>query len=469
MNRKEEYDLLIQQLEETPAALEYTTTRLSARIKKHRWHQWIGIPIGSLLSFFIVFVILVNSVPIFAKGCSQIPVIKELAQLVDFSPSLTKAVENEYIQTIEVEQTKGDMTAKVEYLIVDQKQVNIFYRINTANGHLMDIALDVKSMQSEQLECAFSAGSSEIESGELKQCTIDFADKDVPGQFKFIMEVYDEGIESEEERVFEVKEEEDNRIHEIEDYYAGRKPSQTFEFDLTFDPKYTAQGEKIALDETIQLENQEFKLSNIEIYPTHMRFNVKGLEENTAYLAELSYYIENERGERFDKITNGVTAMGSDNTPDGIDYRAESSFFSNSQSLTLYITGAKWLDKDKQKVKLDLVHQTADYLPEGVTFEKAIRKENGWELIFSATKYEEDSMYQVWDMNYYDKAGTEQRINFWSTTTCYIDEVTGEELRDDSKFYNQLPLLNYMEDEVYMGLNFSRRTVFEEPIVIKLK
>ena len=62
-------------------------------------------------------------------ACGGVPLLRELAKAVSFSPSLSAAVENEYVQPIGLSQTKNGITATMEYVIVDQKQVNIFYTL----------------------------------------------------------------------------------------------------------------------------------------------------------------------------------------------------------------------------------------------------------------------------------------------------------------------------------------------------
>lgn len=467
MNRREEYDSLMKELEETPVKLDYMAARVEARMKSKRWHKWLGIPVGGIMGSLLVFTILVNSVPIFAKSCSQIPLIKELAELVDFSVSLTAAIENEYVQSIEEEQTQNGITVRVEYLVVDQKQVNIFYSLNSEVYHHMDITPDIDTQDNSRMEGYFiSSGNYDRPNGELNYVTIDFMDKDVPSEFKFIMEVHDNGEHFQEAIVHEP---EDNKIYDLTEGYETPIPISTFTFDLSFDPKYTAVGEKINLDKKITINGQNLIVQEVEIYPTHMRLNLEDEKDNTAYLTSMSYYIENEKGKRFEKISNGISATGKENSPMMNSYRLESTFFSNSKSLTLYITGTQWLDKDKQKVKLDLIHQTAENLPEGVTFEKAMRKENGWILTFGAVEHEEDHMYDFFGSQYYDEQGNEYEYHSWSSTTGYIDEKTEEYIEKPKMFYVEIPLVGYTKDIVYMTPNFSYYKKLEEPIVVKIK
>lgn len=79
----------------------------------------------------------------------------------------------------------------------------------------------------------------------------------------------------------------------------------------------------------------------VDIYPTHMRIIWADEEENSAYLKKMRFYVENEEGERFDEVGNGITATGKEDSPMMNSYRVESSFFSKSKELTLYITEAE--------------------------------------------------------------------------------------------------------------------------------
>lgn len=116
-----------------------------------------------------------------------------------------------------------------------------------------------------------------------------------------------------------------------------------------------------------------------------------------------------------------------------------------------------------------LVHQTADELPEGVTFEKAERKENGWLLTFGAVEYQENHRYSIWGSQYYDEQSNEYEYHSWSNTTIYKDEVSGEYIRKPGIFYLEIPLVDYTKDIVYMKPDFSYRSQLEEPIVVKIK
>ena len=125
MNRKEEFEAMIEEINQPAPGLEATLDRAYKK-KRKRTAKMIVRPVAGLAACFAVFVLLVNFCTPVAYACSQIPVLRELAAAVTFSRSLTDAVENEYVQTMDLSQTQNDITAEVAYLIVDQKQVHVF-------------------------------------------------------------------------------------------------------------------------------------------------------------------------------------------------------------------------------------------------------------------------------------------------------------------------------------------------------
>ena len=93
MNRKNEFEAMIEELNQPAPGLEATLDRAYKK-KRKRTTQLIVRPLAGLAACFAVFVLLVNFCAPVAYACSQTPVLKELAEAVTFSRSLTDVVEN---------------------------------------------------------------------------------------------------------------------------------------------------------------------------------------------------------------------------------------------------------------------------------------------------------------------------------------------------------------------------------------
>lgn len=452
MNRNEEYAALLRELDTTPPALDTTVDRAMERRRAARKRRLWGIPVGSLAACFALFVGLVNAFPTFAAACEDVPVLGVLAEAVRFSPSLSAAVEHDYVQPVGQSQTKNGITATVESIIVDQKQVNIFFTLE-GEGY-KTLSAEMPRFSPAQ-QCSILGSDFQQKPGTLLNFTLDYVDQDVPDGFTMTFSVTGQRAGEQQETPAAP-----DRAIEDEMLAPSTEPEAEilaeFTFDLTFDPQFTAQGEVLAVNETFTLDGQTFTLTEAEIYPTHLRINVEGAEDNTAWLKGLEFYLENEDGERFDAVSGGVTASGDTDSPAMVSYRLESPWFSGSDHLTVHITGAKWLAKEHQRVYVDLEHGTAPWLPDGVSLTSAQRREDGWVLTFRLDGALKGSPFS---MTFYDAEG-----NPWDARqmgmTFSDDEQAGSVM---------LPLPDYQAGEVWLTANYSHESTLPQPVDIPLK
>ena len=218
----------------------------------------------------------------------------------------------------------------------------------------------------------------------------------------------------------------------------------------------------------------------MEVYPTHLRVNIDDDSGNTAWLRGLSLYLENEHGERFESCVNGISASGD---PDGEGYGTfwlDSPFFSRGEHLTLCITGAEWLDKERESIRVDLTGNTGEELPQGVRLEWAEKREGGWLLSFSAPyRWGNTTLYQIWGHTYYDAQGRAYELDSRSATTTplVIAPLSGEELdaheayaaENRDRYFESFALKGYGADEVWLTPVWTRVTAYDQPVKIPVK
>jgi len=468
MDRNEEYKTLLSELEETPLKLDFTLERALARKRStlRRRRKAIFAPLGSVVAVLAVFVLLVNVSPTFAYAAGRLPLLRDLARFVAFSPSLSAAVENEYVQPMDLEQSANGITARIEYVIVDQKQLNIFYTLQTETYEMLESSPNILGVDRKALE-GFSvlSGDYGAENDSLRKITVDFSQGTMPEALVLDLDVYKSDVGVKHSEAPTPASEHD---YLFEDSHTLPETLSTFSFTLRFDPNFTATGEVLALERSFMLDGQKLTLVTAEIYPTHTRLSFAPDSGNTAWLKSLNFYIENEKGERFEGITNGISAYGSIDSPMMATYMLESSFFSDSKHLTLHITGVTWLDKDMARVRLDLKNTTAETLPEGVDFVSAKRYDDSWLLEFTATQIKENNSYQVWDWNYYDAEGQKYAFTSMSSTSAGATYSDGNKA-EENLFGVRLPLKDYPYDEVWLCPSFSRRVILDTPVSLEIK
>lgn len=472
MNRLEEYQELLKELETPIPELETIYERADKRYRRR--NRYIRSFVSGV-SVFLLFVVLVNvSAPV-AQACSRIPVLKELAAAVTFSPSLTDAVEHEYAQPMGLVERDGDVEATIAYLIVDQKQVNIFFSLDSEvytrmNAHPRVFDADGSS----PTPCSYSMNAWDVENGELNSITIDFVDADVPDSLLLKLDIMDYSQPVSEEIIPDEFQEDKDAIDAPgpeEDIYAGyfeesEGPEEEdyiahFEFLLEFDPEYTEQGQIYEINETVELDGQQIIIESVGIYPTHMRVEIADMPENTAWLKKLEFYVETENRQRFEPVGSGITAVGStdDDTRSMVSFRADSSFFYDAKKLKLVITGAEWLRKDMEKVYINLETKETGQLPEDVTLVSATKHAGGWILSMQAKEREEHHTHQILYPTFYDMEGNEYSINSWSSGWD----------TEEGYFIEEVPLKDFHETEVYVMPSYSHLWTADEPVEVIVK
>lgn len=481
MNRIEEYEALLKELETTPENLESTVEKALKRENTFQKKRRILVSsAGSLAACFAAFVLLVNlSVP-FARACGSIPLISDLARAVSWSPSLSAAVEHDYVQPMNLSQYQNGITAKVEYLIVDRKQVDVFFSIQSDDYAHLDLDHPTLTVPGKQDGYASSFSSYGIENGDLMELRIDFMDRDVPDCLTMTFGVYDDPDRYKTSKPAELSLMDYGDELLDENREEQREILATFTFELHFDPTYTEQGAVIDVGETFLLDGQSVTLTEAEIYPTHLRLNFDYDPANTAWLTELNFYLENERGERFNGIVNGISATGNPDDPSTDSVWLDSPYFSTGEHLTLHVTGASWIDKGQERVKVDLAKGMIEDPPQGVRLEWAEKRNAGWVVSFSAgARWEKTMHYQIWKSCFYDEDGTAHDIDQRgvSDSPMILGEISGAELesyeaaekavKEKGRYFETFGLKDYTADCVWLEPCWTRITDSTADVVIR--
>lgn len=459
MNRNAEYQALLAELETQPERLETAAQRAFTREKAlQKRRRMFLTPALGLAACFTAFVVLVNlSIP-FASACGRIPWLRELAKAVAFSPSLSAAVENEYVQPIGETKTESGITVTVEYVIVDRKQLNIFYTAKIPEDQ--ELYVDYDYEMDDLHSWAGSSGSAQLTSGELQQIKLEFVESDVPASLGVRFGFYDQEAWRQAEP--------DSFLSEMPKY---REPDHLAEFffHLEFDPYYTAQGEVIPVDSAFTLDGQRFTLTEVELYPTHLRVNLTADADNTAWLKGLELYLENEYGERFER-PGGLTAAGDSEGAGMATFWLDSTFFSRGQHLTLHITQAQWKDKDAPRVRLNLADGTVENLPQGVRLLRVERQGSGWSVGFVKDKARIGDLGNLMSCGgFWDEDGNHYDIWQSGSTIGYQDPETGEWVEDENLSAEDFTLIGLSGDAVYLDPSSNRVTNFDIPITIPIK
>ena len=128
MNRNDEFTEFMKELDGGVPEIGESIKRGSRRKARKKF---LYQPLMSLAALFAVFVLAVNLCAPVAKACANIPFLKELTKAVAFSKSLRTALENDYIQEVNLSQTKDGVTVEITSMIVDHRKLTVFYRLES--------------------------------------------------------------------------------------------------------------------------------------------------------------------------------------------------------------------------------------------------------------------------------------------------------------------------------------------------
>ncbi len=441
MDRRQEYEALLRELEETPPALEYTVQRAVARRRRRRWGRRLGIPAASLAGVFTAFVVLVNTSMPFAMACSGVPGLRELMAAVALSPSLKAAVEHDYAQYIGQSQTDNGITLRLEYLILDQGQISFFME---AEGPYTCYHLEPRLYD--------AAGE------EWKGCTISNPVLDGGTLTQAVtVHVVEESFQIPEEIRMKC------RVNAHTEGGEERRGTALVSFTVPVDTQSLNDCRSLPVGDWVEVDGQRLRFG-LDSYPTHGRLTVEEHPDNTARLAGMDFYLEDETGRRYeDNPAGSVGAIGSRRMCD-------TTYFSDPAHLALYITRLEWLDQGRERVTVDLeTGAVGGMLPEGVEIYTHRISDRIIEIAALAEQ-EEKSGYGLLGTGYRTEAGEERSIrqygyrwdqSLWSGTS-------DETVIPDGWFAQLLTLEDYPWSTVELDLQFTQRHTLEEPMEVTL-
>lgn len=273
------------------------------------------------------------------------------------------------------------MTASVRYLIVDQNNLNVFYTLRSDGDTQLEAHPELLDSDGNRVDgyAATWGAPSQQDEEDYKLASFYFVDGHVPEALRLRLGY--PGYRTRQRGPGLSHRHPHTGPHRTaRGPWHDAEPSQlppaltTFTFGLTIDPNLLGPGRSIALDQWVELDGQRIRLESLTIDPTRMEFTLSEDPDNTALLKGLSCYAVDGLGNRYERPS--VTYGG------GETIQLESCYFSDSRDLTLCITGASWLDKDKTSFTLDLSTGKADWLPEGMVIESVEQSGNNvyWAL-----------------------------------------------------------------------------------------
>jgi len=414
-DNNEKFNKLVSESFKYPEKLSGTGYRLRMRMNKHRRKKRSFVASISALAASLMFVLLVNTSTAFANVVAEMPVIGQLAEFVKLNKSLSKAIENDYVQEINLIAWDGDRSLFLPYVIADEKNLVLFLRLpdeyKLEDGEWINIFIDnmEDGKTGEKIE-GYSYSSSGISPDTIKdnsfaiiQCY--FADGNLPKSLDIELEM------NHESRTAEHKEEETSIYDEYEpEIHLEKMGVFKFSLDLydfaepiiyEINEKHTVMGQQIVVD-------------NIKVYPAGTEVNFLFSDDNTAWIKGIDAEVLLENGSVYKGNGNGISAMHYAENK-GMSVFIESNYFDKSEKQKLVIKAVRLLNKDEEYITVDVDNKTIEPKVKGMELKQVISKSGNATLVF-LTETEKGDSFGMFDFKYSDTGGNEYELKSEGTS-----------------------------------------------------
>lgn len=437
MNRQQEYWTLIGELDQPPSALDGTALRARDRARRRRAGRRWGISLGSAAGVCAAFVVAVNAMPTFALACANVPVLRELAAAVAVSPSLSAAVEHDYVQYIGQSQTCDGVTLTLDYVIADEQQMVVFYRTEGGGYSYYSASCHLKDEDGTPL-FGYSVGST-FSGEELKRFEIHFKElEELPRVLTLDVELWGTDLEGE-----------------------SRRLDLSYTFQIALDPDRTAPAVEIPVDRWVELDGQRLLVDRLELTPTKTALYLEDDGDNTAWLQSLEFHFTDGDGRVYEAVDSSVSATGRAEGDGFYTYYFQSLYFvEDVEDLTLHLDGAIWLDKEARPITVNLADGThTGTLPEAMTG-LSVRRTNiaelgeQWVVTVNAAAYR-----SPFELEYRDPEGG-------------VHNTRGYSMMDDEdspgRYQFEYFLTDYPWETVTFTLDYTTVSNLDQPVSIPL-
>lgn len=413
-DNNEKFNELINESFIYPEGLSGAEDRFRMRINKHRRKKRAFTASISALAASLLFVLLVNTSTAFANVVAEMPVIGQLAEFVKLNKSLSKAIENDYVQEVNLIAWDGSKSLFLPYVIADEKNLVLFLRLpdeyKPKDGEWINIFIESMTDRKtgENIE-GYSYSSSGISADTVKdngfaiiQCY--FSEGKLPKYIDIEMEMNFKSMGAEH------KEEMSMYDESVPEIYLEKIGIFKFSLDLSdfaepviyeINEEHTVLGQRIVVD-------------NIKVYPAGTEVNFSFSDDNTAWIKGIDARVLLEDGSVYKGTGNGLSSIHHEENK-GMSVFIESNYFDKSEKQKLVIESVRLLNKDEEYITVDIDNKTIEPKIKGMKLKQVIRKTENAMLVFF-TETEKGDSFGMFSGKYSDMEDNEYELKSEGTS-----------------------------------------------------
>lgn len=294
--------------------------REKARSRKKRNRIWSLVAAALLLATFVTSI---RVSPAFANAIAAIPGMERFVDLIQYDKGLDAILKNDYYQKVDAAQTKDGLTLTIDGVILDETGMYIYYTMKSPEA-VKGLSIQKVDLQNEQEvpPSGISYGGSipdEKANEWASEIEYNFGEPTLFENLSFTLE--------------------------MDVSFQGKEISFSLPFELQENVK---PGKTFVLNEEVEIDAQKFTIREITIYPLRVAVKIAFDETNTKKILGFEdMRLEDERGEVWGSIRNGLSGRGDDT------YFLQSNYFEEPKKLYLRINKLQALDKDEATLIID--------------------------------------------------------------------------------------------------------------------
>lgn len=333
-NEEKELEAYRKKLEEMPVNLEALDEAILRgvqmaegevkQIKYRRKRTFYSLAAAAIL--VLVFVTSIRVSPVFAKAVATIPGMARIVELIEYDKGIKGILTHEYYQDVHANAEKDNLNLTINGVVLDESGMILSYTLE-APYSLEDLDYgDIKLLHNgEEIPSSMSYNYPDQAHPNRKEDLIHFtfADPQLFEKQDFTLEL-------------------------------ALKTKENTRFSVPFHvPGKVAEGKVFALHQEVEIENQKIIIEKVTIYPLRVAVDVKFDKANTMELLQFEdMRIEDDKGEVWSKIQNGISGRGSE---DGeVDtYFLQSNYFEQPEKMYLKFNKIQALPKDDLELVID--------------------------------------------------------------------------------------------------------------------
>ncbi|MFJ7825628.1 DUF4179 domain-containing protein [Psychrobacillus sp. NPDC096623] len=345
-------------------AIQQGLLQAKAKKRKRKKTLW-AFSVAAIL--ILTFVTSIRVSPAFASAVSTIPGMERFVHLIQFDKGMKAIVENDYYESLGKSQVMDNITFTVDGIIIDETGAEIFYTLEAAHS-LKDMEYgEIKFLNSGQ---ELMASMSYDPPGHLTENRKE-------GQFSFVFVETEQFTSSDFEIQLEVK-----------------QGNEKINFNIPFTIKKEMKSGKIfTLNETVEIDGQQIEVKEIKVYPLRVRVTLEFNEQNEMKILQFEdMRIEDENGEVWSSIQNGITGLGENQKKENT-YFLQSNYFKEPEELYLKFDKVQALPKEESYLLVDFAKKEILKQPSDKKIKVLNISSNTIEMKYRTTR--KDHMYAL--------------------------------------------------------------------------